>query len=187
MAIELRQPSGIDEWRRVVHALQAGTSITGQEAYLVASTVPPLYRVQGVVGSEAEARRLAASDVEAALGWSKQERNQRVIWGPIQLPDPGPKIRIEPCDHPYWTEMWRPPPNRPPARVADPVLGEVTRIELRIEWRRGEVEDGATWVMAPGTDAIFLTRGALETFAYPHLQAVFGNDYVRELHSRLGR
>src|SRR5918992_4090165 len=84
MAIELRQPSGIDEWRRVVHALQAGTSITGQEAYLVASTVPPLYRVQGVVGSEAEARRLAASDVEAALGWSKQERNQRVIWGPIQ-------------------------------------------------------------------------------------------------------
>jgi hypothetical protein len=184
-----RQPETVDEHRRVAHVFFGGAFAAGEEFDILVSSEPP-HRVFAVRPSSEEAWK---RPLGARTG---------VVWlGPIVSPgapfpsedDPGRVMR--PCFHDPATEPEVDDDgreeddddnNKTEDRRGAPRVNEITKAELRLEWTQRGRTFYRTWRIRKAFDAIFLTRGAMEMFFYPHYEASFGRTYTQQLRERIG-
>lgn len=139
--------------------------------------------VLGVAPTRAECEALIARAAPANLTY--------LSYGPITAPpaadaamydrddpsfhdftDMGKALRVEDCEN----------PDGPHSHA------EAIEVRLTIVWRKSP--DGpksrCTYVFPGHTDAIWLTRGAREAFAYPRYLSLFGQQHVDALRAKLG-
>jgi hypothetical protein len=182
-------PRTVDEWLRVAHALRWGAHVKDGPVYVVMSDTAPLYQVQGVTTSLADARALLRQDILPDAGWEPPEVTSRRIFGPIELPETWFTNSFAPIGKPFYTgtQIGAELPLAPGGTSQLPAPYEVTRCQLRVDWEHDGTTYSRTWNFSPDTMAIFLTRGSAEMFLYPHYQAFFGYDYEGELRTRNGQ
>jgi hypothetical protein len=176
----IQEPSTVDEFRRVAHAFLAGSRLEeGSTAFVVASTVG-LRRIQGIYPSVDAAQSAAGDEVDARLGWTREEEHNRVIY-PVRVPRSAFPNWVIVMEHPSWTDpvCVAPAPRfRPGTRTFD----QIRSAEVRVTWND---DTTTTYELSPDTDAVFITRGAAEMFAYPHYAATFGHAYAEALRDQL--
>lgn len=171
-------PTTTQGWLRAIHAVRNGTP--SSEAWIVASSIHPLYRVQKVVTSRGEAERLLTTD--APSDWTSDEAASRTIWGPITCSSFQALDVFDPLPHNCWTESLTAPSLRSTARSAAISIRDVSNIRLVVSINGVD----QTYAFNEDTDAIFLTRGAREMFLYPQYGAFFGTEYLTALLARIG-
>jgi acetylornithine deacetylase/succinyl-diaminopimelate desuccinylase-like protein len=185
----IKTPTTIEEFRRLANAFITGAPFpAGRTVYVVASTAG-LRPIQVMI--DAKSSR-AAEDVAAALavrtppGFTNDEAAHRVVYE-LDVPETDDLSDIE------WPPICHGLTYLFEARVSgqvpvptDATLGDVDRIELRITWKEKSVPPSAC-VLPPTTDAVFLTRGALEAFADPFYGATYGTRYLDEIKARRKR
>lgn len=185
----IKTPTTIEEFRRLANAFITGAPFpAGRTVYVVASTAG-LRPIQVMI--DAKSSR-AAEDVAAALavrtppGFTNDEAAHRVVYE-LDVPETDDLSDIE------WPPICHGLTYLFEARVSgqvpvptDATLGDVDQIELRITWKEKSVPPSAC-VLPPTTDAVFLTRGALEAFAYPFYGTTYGTRYLDEIKARRKR
>jgi hypothetical protein len=181
-------PRNVDEWLRVAHALRWGSHVDADSVYIVMSTVPPLYQIQGIRASLQDARALLDQSIADEMNWSTAERDARQIFGPVEVPELSFENSFALVGKPWYTGSYfiddigigtGSPPGLPKPN-------EITGCRLTIDWTHGGEPYSRYWNLSPDTMAIFLTRGAAEMFLYPHDQAFFGHEHEQELRARNG-
>src|SRR5262245_39700384 len=181
-------PRNVDEWLRVAHALRWGSHVDADSAYVVMSTVPPLYQVQGIRETIADARALYDDDIPDEMNWSTEEKSSRQIFGPVEVPAPWFEDAFAPIGKPWYTGTFAfnslgIGTGSPPG---PPLPNELTSCRVTVGWTHEGESYSRYWDLSADTMAIFLTRGAAEMFLYPHYQAFFGFEHEQELRVRNG-
>lgn len=180
-------PTTVDQWLRIAHALRWGAHVKDGPVYVVMADRAPLYQVQGVTTSLADARTLIRQEVAASFNWDDREVAARKIFGPIELPDRLFANSFAPIGKPFFTSTQMAEEIvAPGASPAPPEPYEITKCQLRVEWQRDGTAYSRSWDFSKDTMAIFLTRGSAEMFLYPHYDAFFGYAYADELRARNG-
>ena len=182
----IKTPTTIEEFRRLANAFITGAPFpAGRRVYVVASTAG-LRPIQVMI--DAKSSR-AAEDVAAALavrnppGFTTDEAANRVVYE-LDVPDTAGLSDIEwpPICH-GMTYLFEAQASGPLLLRTKATLGDVEQIELRITWKERSVPPSVC-VLPATSDAAFLTRGALEAFAYPFYGATYGTRYLDELKAR---
>ena len=179
-----RKPETIPEFRRLAHAFLGGSRFaSGSTVYVVMSTTAPLYRVQGIYETQAEAESVISHHVDPRLGWAKAEEDGRAVYD-VTVPHLPFSNDVLVITKDEWTGEQCALPT-PPIRSADdrPPFREIESMELRINW------SGRTTTYAiPATSiAVFITRGAAEMFLYPHYADTYGHEYAETLRAAITR
>lgn len=167
---------------RMAHALRfgrrpaAGAEASVQEVYVVASTARP-FRVQAI--GTLQAARDALADRPG--GWSHDEIDARRIFGPFPPPS-AENDAWKFVGHPWMTDPPKHPhPPHPPHPHPQPShLSQVSGMSLRVRWKDGSGAARDTeFPLDPNTDAVFLTRSAIELFLIPAYFTFYGEWYVK--------
>ena len=190
MAVDSRQvpilPRTVDEWHRIAHALRWGAHVPAGPVYVVMSTIPPLYQIQGISTGLTAARELFARDVDSEMHWTGEEVEARQIFGPIELPTLSYENTVSIIGKAWYTGSWLASglgvggttPSAPPTP------DEITAFRITIDWTHDGHSYSRRWDLPRETMAVFLTRGAAEMFLYPHSESYFGRSYEDELRAR---
>ncbi|HEY2025398.1 MAG TPA: hypothetical protein VGG78_00230 [Gemmatimonadaceae bacterium] len=182
----IKTPTTIEEFRRLANAFITGAPFpAGQRVFVIGSTAG-LRPIQVMI--DAKSAR-AAEDVAAALavrnppGFTTDEAAHRVVYE-LDVPDTGDLSEIDwpPLCHgmTYLIEASVSGPVRIPTNAA---LGDIGQIELRITWKEKSIPP-AVCILPPTADAVFITQGALEAFAYPFYGTTYGTRYLDEIKAR---
>ena len=170
-----RKPQTVDEYRRIAHAFLAGSRYpTSSTVYAVMSTVPPLYRIQGVYPTVDEAEAVRAQPVPRTLGWSDAEAAAREIIEAV-VPDKKDFDRVLMIAKDEWTGET--------LAYADAInpgesrSSEIESMELVVNYGTRQ----ARYPLGRQVIAIFVTRGAAEMFLFPHVLDTFGHEYEAAL------
>jgi hypothetical protein len=180
--IEITQPTTVPEFRRLANAFLTGSRFpAGTQVYVVASTrgLRPINRIIAADSPTAEDDVAAALADQAPLGFSQEERRNQVTYL-VTVPDVNRLNRFFCIPHGmtgYKHVRHRRDSAAPPAEA---VLGQIKSLSLHVTW-----PDDTTTVydLPEATDAISLTRGALELFAFSVYEAMYGDDYVQRFKS----
>lgn len=183
----IRTPTTIEEFRRLSNAFITGAPFpAGRTVYVIASTAG-LRPIQVMIDAKSSP---AAEDVAAALavrhppGFTNNEAAHRVVY----------ELDVPQTDD--LSDILDPPPCHGMTYLVDALvagggvriptnaaLGDVDKIELRITWKKKSAPPSA-YILPPTTDAVFLTQGALEAFAYPFYGTTYGTRYLDEIKAR---
>jgi hypothetical protein len=205
-----RLPRTADECRRVAHVFFAGAYEPGKRYYIIASARYP-HHVYAVYPAGAERPTVRAAEEDRLVEFGPIEASDppfssasdagedsedaedseearvpdeiRVVEhdGGITEPQGGGDDDDRDGDH----DDERDADKREDSR-GRPRMSEVKRTELRVEWTRGRTTYWRSWRLSRTADAVFLTRGAMEMFFYPHYAAAFGHRYTLELRRSMG-
>jgi hypothetical protein len=183
----IKTPTTIEEFRRLANAFITGAPFpAGRTVYVVASTagLRPIQVMIDAKSSRAAEHVAAALAVRNPPGFTKDEAKVRVVYE-LDVPqiDDLSDILDPPICHgmTYLLDALAADGCEP--IPTDATLGEVDQIELRITWKKKSVPPSAC-VLPPTTDAVFLTQGALEAFAYPFYGTTYGTRYLDEIKAR---
>jgi hypothetical protein len=176
MASAPTPPSTIAEYRRLAHAFLVGCKLpAGSPAYVVMSSAPPLYRVQGIYPTQAAAEAAVAQPSPAGFTWTATELSARNIYQ-TTVPDLSRANQLVIMEEGDSTES----NNRNASPEPDAATRDLLRYEnIRAMELRITVNDTVvTFPLSPETTALFITRGAAETFLFSHYFAYFGPEYA---------
>jgi hypothetical protein len=176
-----RPPSTIGEYRRIAHAFLVGCKLpAGSKAYVVMSTDPPLYRVQGIYGSLVEADTALKALELPGFAWTKGERDAREIIECV-VPNMSDANQLKVRDEGYSTESQiRLPDNQSAVPPGDLTFENIEQVQLNLTVKGTVV----TYTFPECTTAIFLTQGAADAFLFSQYHAYFGHDYEVERRKR---
>ena len=176
-----RPPSTIAEYRRIAHAFLVGCKLpAGSKAYVVMSTEPPLYRVQGIYGSLEEADKALKARALPGFAWTPGEKGSREIIECV-VPDMSDANKLTVRVEGYTTEANITSPDNQSAVPPDALKFEnIEKVQLNITIKGTVV----TYTFPGCVTAIFLTQGAADAFLFSQYHAYFGHDYEVERRKR---
>ncbi|HEV8233992.1 MAG TPA: hypothetical protein VGP84_05315 [Gemmatimonadaceae bacterium] len=177
-------PTTVDEWLRIAHALRWGAHVSGTSVYIVMSNVAPLYQIQGITTKLEDAQKLIRTEVSRLALWTRDEIDNRKLYGPIAVPETSYDNAFVPIGKGWYTGSYLAEEIIQPSGGKPPAPNEITKVQMRVEWTHEGRKYTGTWEFFPETMAIFLTRGAAEMFLYPHDEAFFGYEHEDALRAR---
>ena len=177
-------PTTVGEWLRIAHALRWGAHVSGTSVYIVMSSVAPLYQIQGITTKLEDAQKLIRTEVSRLALWTRDEIDNRKLYGPIAVPATSYDNAFFPLGKGWYTGSYLAEEIIQPSGAEPPEPNEITKVQMRLEWTHQGRPYTGTWEFFPETMAIFLTRGAAEMFLYPHDEAFFGYEHEDALRAR---
>ena len=174
----VRTPSSIEEYRRIAHAFLVGCRFpAGTKVFVVMSNVAPLYRVQGMYASEAEAHAAVTSHKPRGFTWTSIELESRTIYQ-CEVPELGNANKICMLDEGSMTESGNADADKAPDQATLDALSlpNVQKIQVAITVHDTVV----TYTLPNDTTAIFVTQGAADAFLFSQYYAYFGPEYAVE-------